>query len=180
MKDLISIIKLYMAGVLPYIKGKNNKIYFLFARERLNNYGFKHRGMWSDFGGGKNGNEESLIQCAAREASEEMCGLLTKEYILSLIKKSNTIVLTSKNNKYTSYLVELNYENHISLPMYLNNNYKFMIRQPQVRPIINDIKNGLFEKDLFKWFSLDDIKTKRGEFRPFFVDIIDKLVETFV
>lgn len=162
-----------MAGILPYIQDKNGALYFLFARERINNnYNCDDRGMWSDFGGSRN-KGETLKDCAIREGSEELCGFLSKSILESLPYKTFTI------KTYTTYAIELDYDNHQSLPDYLNAHYMFMSKHPQIKPLIKDPDNGLYEKDKFAWFSLRDIREKRSQFRPFYRELLDLIVTEF-
>jgi 8-oxo-dGTP pyrophosphatase MutT (NUDIX family) len=163
-----------MAGILPYIQDKtDDTIYFLFGRERINNnQGCADNGLWSDFGGSRD-KGETLKTCAIREGSEELCGFLSKSIIKERISSSISI------DTYTTYLVYLNYDKHRTLPDYLNAHYEFMSRQQQIKPLIKDPNNGLYEKDKFAWFSLKDIREKREQFRPFYRDVLDLIVAEF-
>lgn len=159
-----------MAGILPYIQDKKGGIYFLFGRERINNNpGCADHGLWSDFGGSRD-KGETLKSCAIREGTEELCGFLSKSFIKESISSSISI------DTYTTYLVYLNYDKHHTLPDYLNANYEFMSKHPQIKPLIKDPNNGLYEKDKFAWFSLKDIREKREQFRPFYREVLDLIV----
>lgn len=162
-----------MAGILPYIQDENGGIYFLFGRERINNNpGCADHGLWSDFGGSRD-KGETLKTCAIREGSEELCGFLSK----SLIKECITSEISIKT--YTTFLVYLNYDKYHTLPDYLNAHYQFMSKHQQIKPLIKDPNNGLYEKDKFTWFSLKDIREKRDQFRPFYRDVLDLIVAEF-
>jgi 8-oxo-dGTP pyrophosphatase MutT (NUDIX family) len=163
-----------MAGILPYIEDKNGGIYFLFGRERINNnQNCADSGLWSDFGGSRD-KGETLKACAIREGTEELCGFLSKP----LIKESITSEISIKT--YTTFLVYLrNYDIYSNLPSYLNAHYEFMSRHPQIKPLIKDPNNGLYEKDKFAWFSLKDIREKRNQFRPFYRDVLDLIIKEF-
>jgi len=164
-----------MAGILPYTQDKRDgTFYFLFGRERIgNNPACADRGLWSDFGGSRN-KGESLKACAIREGTEELCGFLSK----SLIKENITMELATKT--YRTYLVSLmDYDRFYTLPDYLNAHYDFISRHPQMKPLIKDPDNGLYEKDKFAWFSLKDIREKRDQFRPFYREILDEILGAF-
>ena len=162
-----------MAGILPYTQDENGKHYFLFARERINNNpACSDHGLWSDFGGSRN-KGETLKSCAIREGCEELCGFLSK----SLIKDS--IFGQQSIKTYTTFFVGLDYKKHRTLPDYLNTHYEFMSKHPQIKPLIKDPDNGLYEKDQFAWFSLDDMREKREQFRPFYREMLDLIIEEF-
>ena len=71
-------------GILPFAM-HNNRIYFLFSRERKIFNKHRDRGLYSDFGGSQEKNE-SPQQVAIREGNEESNGILGD--IRDLIKKS--------------------------------------------------------------------------------------------
>jgi hypothetical protein len=54
-----------------------------------------------------------------------------------------------------------------------------MSKQPQMKQIIENNNNGLYEKDEYEWFTLKDIREKRNKFRPFYVEILDNIEHTF-
>ncbi len=54
-----------------------------------------------------------------------------------------------------------------------------MSRQPQIKPLIKDPDNGLYEKDRFVWFSLKDIREKRDQFRPFYHEVLENILGAF-
>jgi hypothetical protein len=61
-----------------------------------------------------------------------------------------------------------------SLPFYYNNNQRFL--QKKLDPkIIRDTK--IFEKTQIKWFPLDTLKNHKSEFRNFYKNIIDLILE---
>lgn len=162
-----------MAGILPYTQDEDGNHYFLFGRERMNNNpACSDRGLWSDFGGSRD-KGETLKNCAIREGCEELCGFLSK----SLIKDS--IFGQQSIKTYTTLFVRLDYKKHRTLPDYLNAHYEFMSRHPQIKPLVKDPGNGLYEKDKFAWFSLKDIREKREEFRPFYREMLDLIIEEF-
>ena len=140
------------AGILPiaYVKGE---IYFLFGKEVSD-------GKWGDFGGGKEGNEQPF-QTAVREGCEELNGFFGCKTSLEQFIKDN-MILKLQFSTYTSYLFEVPYDEN--LPFYFKNNHQF-IRQHL--PHLID-KKGLFEKSEIKWFSIKDIKNKKGQFRTFY------------
>lgn len=167
------LIKHNMAGILPYTQDENGTHYFLFARERINNNSAcSDRGLWSDFGGSRN-KGETLKACAIREGSEELCGFLSKHLI------KDNIIGQQSIKTYTTFIVHLKYEEHWSLPEYLNAHYEFMSHHQQIKPLIKDPNNGLYEKDKFAWFSLKNIREKRDQFRPFYREILDLIIDEF-
>ena len=73
------------AGILPitFYKGK---IYFLFGREALGIW--KNSGLWSDFGGAKDG-KETYKETAIREGWEESDGVLGNKSIIGDLIENN-------------------------------------------------------------------------------------------
>ena len=56
--------------------------------------------------------------------------------------------------------------------MYMTNNYYFI---KDNRPdIIDNHNNGLYEKDIIDWFTMDELKNF-SEFRSYFIDIVWKI-----
>jgi 8-oxo-dGTP pyrophosphatase MutT (NUDIX family) len=162
-----------MAGILLHTRDDNGTHYFLFARERINNNpACSDRGLWSDFGGSRD-KGETLKNCAIREGCEELCGFLSKSLIRESIFGQRSI------KTYTTFFVHLDYDKHWSLPDYLNAHYEFMAKHSQIKPLIKDPYNGLYEKDQFAWFSLDDMREKREEFRQFYREMLDLIIEEF-
>lgn len=155
-----------MGGSILPVTIHNNKIYFLFGKERVID---ENQG-WSDFGGGTD-KGETFLQTAIREGGEELTGFLGSDNNLKQL-------LT----KYGTYNIDYNSEGHLTyrchifpmvyddkLPYYYNNNQKFL--QKNLDPKI--IKNTkIFEKTQIKWFSFDDIKKHHNEFRSFYKNIV--------
>jgi hypothetical protein len=60
------------------------------------------------------------------------------------------------------------------LPYYYNNNQKFL--QKRLDPkVIRETK--IFEKTQIKWFSFDDIKKNHNDFRSFYKNVINLILE---
>ena len=157
------------AGVLP-IARHNNKLYFLFGKE----YGPNAKNKWSDFGG-KCEKNESIFTTAVREGTEETNGFLGSENELRKLVSTNKITTISTNTKeYTTYLFEIDYDE--KLPHYYNNNFKFIEKN---RSNIVKSNNGLYEKSEIKWFTIDEIKHNKHQFRNFYKEIIYKILIHF-
>ena len=54
-----------------------------------------------------------------------------------------------------------------------NNNYQFIKETSNLRSIAAHPENGYFEKSHVAWFTLDDLKRKRNEFRDYFRNFLD-------
>ena len=155
-----------MGGSILPITLHNNKIYFLFGKERDSD---ENPG-WSDFGGGTD-KGETLLQTAIREGGEELTGFLgTDNDIRKMLNKYGTYNIDYKSEGYTTYrchIFPMEYDEF--LPHYYNNNQQFL--QKRLDPkIIRDTK--IFEKTQIKWFSFDDIKKQHNEFRSFYKNIV--------
>lgn len=158
------------ASVLP-VTIHNGQIYFLFGKER----DIDENPGWSDFGGGTDSNE-SFMQTAIREASEELTGFLgDSKTIKKMLTKYDTynIDYNSQGHKtYRCHIFPINSDDHCvfeCLPFYYNNNQKFLQKRLPNK-IIRDTK--IFEKVEIKWFSFDTIKKNHKEFRSFYQHII--------
>ena len=150
------------AGILPVAKYRN-KLYFLLASEVSDK-------KYSDFGG-KSHKNESRYETAIREAYEEINGFFgNKNEFKKLVDNNYLLKIDKYDNTYTSYLIKINYD--YNLPLYFNNNSKFM--QDNFKELID--KNGFFEKRNIKWFSIDELK-KLKNVRNFYIEIIELLID---
>ncbi len=160
------------ASILPVTIYKG-KLYFLFGKERA----LDENPGWSDFGGGTDAGE-TFLQTAIREGGEEMTGFLgSSTDIKQLLTKCGTfnIDYESPGSKYGVYRVHifpLMYNEF--LPFYYNNNQRFL--QKRLNPkVIKDSK--IFEKAEIQWICIDEIAKMRKEFRSFYKNIVDLILE---
>ena len=160
-----------MGGSILPVTIINGKIYLLFGKER----DIDENPGWSDFGGGTD-KGETYIQTASREGMEEMTGFLGNAAdVKKLLNKYGTFPIDYKSDGYTTYRAHLfPMEYDPSLPFYYNNNQRLL--QKKLDPkVIRDTK--IFEKTEIKWFPLDTLKKHRSEFRNFYRNIIDLIIE---
>jgi hypothetical protein len=155
-----------MGGSILPVAIHNNKIYFLFGKER----DIDENPGWSDFGGGTD-KGETFFQTAVREGGEELTGFLGSDAdVRKLLNKYGTYNIDYKSEGYSTYrchIFPMDYDE--KLPFYYNNNQQFL--QKRLNPkIIRDTK--IFEKTQIKWFSFDDIKKHHNEFRSFYKNIV--------
>jgi hypothetical protein len=155
-----------MGGSILPVAMHNNKIYFLFGKER----DIDENPGWSDFGGGTD-KGETFIQTAIREGGEELTGFLGNDNdVRKMLNKYGTYNIDYKSEKYATYrchIFPMEYD-HL-LPYYYNNNQNFL--QKRLDPkIIRNTK--IFEKTQIKWFSFDDIEKHHNEFRSFYKNIV--------
>jgi hypothetical protein len=61
------------------------------------------------------------------------------------------------------------------LPLYFNNNYRFIKETANLRTIAAHPENGYFEKSHVRWFTLEDLKRERGAFREYFRAFLDMI-----
>lgn len=153
-------------GILP-VAIKNNTVYFLFGKENE----LDDTPGWADFGGGKE-EGESYLDTAVREGSEEINGFLgSAEKLRSIVKKNK--ISTIKFKEYTTYIFKMDYDE--KLPHYYKNNYEFFSRYlPHVK---HKRDNGLLEKAKIRWFTFDELKSKKKEFRSFYQNIVDLILK---
>ena len=98
-----------------------------------------------------------------REGLEESNGFLAEN--VSALRKSITKsggFYEIEHNGYHVHIISHEYD--LALPKYYNRNYSFMWNHMD-RQYLN--KRKLFEKSHIEWFTIDDMKRRRGEFRNF-------------
>lgn len=159
------------AGILPATI-QNGKLCFLFGKE--NKYEDSARG-FSDFGGGTD-NNETFFETAVREGVEESTGFLGSEKdIKSMLKKYGTYNIDYNSNNHSTYRMHIfPMEYNPWLAYYYNNNQRFL--QKRLDPKV--IKNSkIFEKEEIKWICIDELSKKKGQFRSYFQNIIDIMLE---
>ena len=162
------------SSILP-VAIHNNKLYFLFGKENAledSAPGF------SDFGGGIE-KDETPFETAIREGSEELTGFLgTPAKIKQHIKKSGgTYAFTHTNAKnsaqnYTVHIIKYPYDP--SLPTYYNNTHHFLWDRMN-HQVLNSTK--LFEKIEIEWFSEDELKNRMSEYRLFYREVVETLLQ---
>jgi 8-oxo-dGTP pyrophosphatase MutT (NUDIX family) len=160
------------AGILPTTIHKN-KVYFLFGKENQHE---KSAPGFSDFGGGTD-NNETFLETAIREGGEELTGFLGNDRdIKKLLKKHGTYNIDYNDpNGHATYRMHIfPYEYDPMLAFYYNNNQQFL--QKNLDPEV--IKNTkIFEKAEIRWICIDDIKKMRPQFRHYFRNLLDKILE---
>ena len=158
------------AGILPTTI-HNNKLYFLFGKENK----YADTPGWSDIGGGTD-KDETFMQTAIREGTEELTGFLGMENdIKKLLTRYGTynIDWSSLGGKtYRMHIFPMAFDP--MLPVYYNNNHKFIERKLSA----NMVKNSkIFEKDEIRWVCIDDIPKMRKKFRSYFQTTTDMIVD---
>lgn len=158
------------ASILP-VTIHNGKVLLLFGKER----NIDSNPGWSDFGGGTD-KGESFLETATREGSEELTGFIgSPSDIRLLLNKYGTIHVNYQAKGYNTYrchVFPMAYDE--GLTHYYNNNQIFL--QKRLDPsIIRDSK--LFEKTQIRWFDINELAKRRSEFRDFYRNIIDLILE---
>ena len=154
-------------GVLPIAIYKG-KVYFLFSREYINNKG--DGGLWSDFGGSKD-DDETYFQTALREACEESDKIIGSKNTIKNLMENSLQEITI--NGYRTYIILIDYDK--DLPKKFRNKFLY-VKQNKPHLIC---KKGLYEKDMIKWYTYNDIKKKFDEFRPFYKKIVKTILKLF-
>jgi 8-oxo-dGTP pyrophosphatase MutT (NUDIX family) len=154
------------AGLLPAAVHKGI-IYLLFGRENELN----DTPGWADFGGGSKPNETPL-DVATREGSEELNGLLGSQSHLKKVAVRNKIAeLVFKT--YTTIVFKTEYDE--KLEDYYLNNYRFF--EKYLPGAKKNPHNGLLEKAEIKWFTFAELRKNRGKFRAFYRNMVDVILE---
>jgi hypothetical protein len=140
------------------------RLYFLLGRE--NKYCVNGKYTYCDFGGGVDPNE-TYLETAARECSEEMRGFLGNyNEILSLLKKINPYYVD--NRDYRIYIVPIPYLSY--LPIIYNNN-SLLTSDYFKKGLLS--KSKILEKDKMIWYSIDG--KERVPLRKFFKESMKKI-----
>ncbi len=158
-------------SVLPATIDDKGVLRFLFGKER----DIDENPGWSDFGGGTE-HGESYMTTAIREGGEELTGFLGGEKeIKALLNKYGTYNVTYPgSNGHTGYRVHIFpflYDEY--LPFYYNNNQRFIQKRLDSK-VIRDTK--IFEKQEIKWWSINEIKKNKKQFRSFYQNIVDMIL----
>jgi 8-oxo-dGTP pyrophosphatase MutT (NUDIX family) len=159
-----------VAGSILPIAIYKNQLYFLFGKENPLEDSAKG---WSDFGG-KMEQGETPYTAALREGSEELTGFLGDSSTLRKLINKNGGVYKYVHTEYDYHVHMFLIDYDENLPTYYNNNHHFLWKRMNQNTLNN---TRLFEKIEIGWFSVADMKAKRNSFRPFYRNIVDKLLE---
>ena len=157
-----------VAGSILPISIHTGKIFFLFGKE--NSMEDSSKG-FSDFGGGCEHNEKPF-ETALREGGEELTGFLGDGNDIRKLIKQNGGIYKITHNDYHVHMLRIEYDEN--LPKYYNANHKFLWERMN-KNVLNDSK--LFEKIEIQWFSVDELKKRKSEFRKFYQEIVDLFLE---
>lgn len=157
-------------GVIP-VAMHNGDLYFLFGQENDVIKDASKDQDWGDFGGGSKPGESEMDTCV-REGAEELNGFYgNKRDFRKLLLKNQLLKLTYDTR--VTYLMRVDYDER--LPLYFNNNYRFIKETANLRSIAAHPENGYFEKSHVRWFTLADLKRERGAFREYFRNFLDMI-----
>lgn len=154
------------AGLLPAAVHKG-VIYLLFGRENELN----DTPGWADFGGGTKPNE-TVLDAASREGSEELNGLLGSQSQLKKVAVRRKIA-ELKFHEYTTIVFKTDYDE--KLEEYYSNNYRFF--EKYLPGAKKNPHNGLLEKAEIKWFSFAELRKNRDKFRLFYRNMVDIILD---
>lgn len=172
-KNHIQKIKHYysimVAGSVLPVTIHNGELYFLFGKENPMESTAKG---WSDFGGKAEGGE-TPYHAALREGGEELTGFLGDGKQLQAHIKKHGGHYKLQHNTYHVHMFYLPYDEN--LPKYYNRNHQFLWKRMN-QTLLNESR--LFEKIEIQWFSISDMKKHRAKFRPFYKEIVDKLLQS--
>lgn len=168
-------IKIEGAGILPYVidrnQGKRPKIYFLLGRDNQGEI----KNLWSDFGGRKEETDKSFEETAAREGSDELLGVLSKEELLEKIKTAKRI-----GNTFI-----INIESLIGQPAGQHEREQFVKKLKNSRKaLLKDKKKykEQLEKDKFAWWKGKElvraVRSKSNKLRLFMIEFYSPEVDT--
>ena len=154
--------------ILPVELNEKGELCFLFGKENPMEDSAKG---YSDFGG-RLEKGETPYEGALREGSEELTGFLgNKKQLRKLIKKNGGFY-PIKIGTYHIHVFCIGYDE--KLPQYYNNNHSFLWKNMN-KQLLNESK--YFEKIEINWFSVSQMKTRKGEFRNFYQDFLEILFD---
>lgn len=154
------------SSVLP-VTIHQGKMYFLFGKECEKEDSAKG---FSDFGGGVEPGED-IYETALREGGEELTGFLGNQEDIRKYIDTHGGVYKINCSKYHIHIFYLPYSSE--LPKYYNINHTFLYEHMD-----NDYlyKTKLFEKSEIHWFSIDEMKQRISEFRPFYQKMVRQIL----
>ena len=160
------------AGCLPVCINKKGEIMFLFGLESPCESSAKG---WSDFAGGMDKGEKNVYTAALREMSEETSGFLGGPVDIDRLIKAGggylKLVYDNSGSKYHIHIFKLDYDE--MLLKYYNANHKYLYKHVN-HNLLKSTK--VFEKIKLEWFSIEMMRLRRKEFRPFYRVILDNLI----
>ena len=157
-------------GVIP-VAMHDGQLHFLFGQENDVIKDATKNQDWGDFGGSAKPGESEMDTCV-REGAEELNGFYgNKRDFRALLLKNQVLKLTYDTR--VTYLMRVDYDER--LPLYFNNNYRFIKETSNLRAIAAHPENGYFEKSHVRWFTLADLKRERGAFREYFRNFLDMI-----
>jgi 8-oxo-dGTP pyrophosphatase MutT (NUDIX family) len=152
------------SSILPVALYKG-KLYFLFGKE--NEMEDSAPG-FSDFGGSVE-NDESIMETALREGSEELCGFLGEPDNIRAMLKGGVFPLLHET--YHIHIFSMAFDHN--LPCYFTNHHRFLWQRMD-KQILN--KSKFFEKQEIRWFSIEDMRKNKNQFRGFYQNIVDLIL----
>ena len=157
-------------GVIP-VAIHNGDLYFLFGQENDVIHDSSKNQDWGDFGGGSKPGESEMDTCV-REGAEELNGFFGNKHDFRTLLRKNLLLKLTYDTRVT-YLMRVDYDER--LPLYFNNNYRFIKETSSLRSIAAHPENGYFEKSHVRWFTLKDLKRDRNDFREYFRNFLDMI-----
>lgn len=145
----------------------DNKLFFLFGKEAYNDSspGF------SDFGGGVE-KHENIYEAGLREMAEETTGFFGNAKDIKQMVKRNGGVYKMQHNDYHIHIFRIDYDPN--LPHYYNHSHKFVYDRLDHKFLKRTM---IFEKIEIQWMTTKEMKRRKKEFRTFYQEIVDKLVQ---
>lgn len=154
------------SGFLP-VAIKNNKLFFLFGKEAYTD----DMPGYSDFAGGVESNETDLYKAGLREFAEETTGFFGNATQLDKMIKKNGGVYKLKCDTYHIHLFRIDYDDKVC--EYYNNNHNFIYEKLDHKYLKS---TKIFEKIRIDWMTVEEMKSRHGEFREFYQEILDGIV----
>lgn len=172
-------MKINGVGILPFSFYKG-EYYFLYGRE-AKDINWDERGLWGNFGGSVNKTKETNFEAMIREFWEETNGVFgDKKQIEQYINKnqSKLLIVHSEGYKGVVLFLPIKYSKEIEKSIEIT--FKFVKDVLENKKNLeNSRKRGFLEKDMGKWFNINELKKNMHIFRNCEKELIGYIGQKF-
>ena len=126
---------------------------------------------FSDFGGGVKSGEDIYL-AGLREFAEETTGFFGDAKELNEMVKKNGGVYPILDGEYHIHVFRMNYDPNLT--EYFNRSHKFVADRMNTKVLR---KSMIFEKVEIQWMTVNEMRRRRREFRPFYRKILDHILD---
>jgi len=173
--DELNKMNISHGGIIPFTL-HNDEFFFLFGRETKDSNS-DDRSLWGDFGGRV--KRDNYLNYIVQSFWEETNGIMgTKEGIRNYIKENFKKLLIVYSKEYNGVIIFLpiDYDKKLERIFYTTTMlYKHVLDSN----IKSARERGLLEKDIIKWFSLNELEGPKMKFRKSNKEIVNFIKKNF-